>query len=29
MSIYNPFYYEEMIKCYGSYEDMLTAINSN
>lgn len=29
ISIYNPFDYDEIIKCYGSYEDMLTAINSN
>ena len=29
ISIYNPFDYEEVIACYGSYEDMLTAINSN
>ena len=29
ISIYKPFDYEEVIACYGSYEDMLTAINSN
>ncbi len=29
ISIYKPFDYEEIIACYGSYEDMLTAINSN
>lgn len=29
ISIYNPFDYDEIIKCYGSYEDMLIAINSN
>ena len=29
ISIYNPFDYDEIIKCYGSYEDKLTAINSN
>ena len=29
ISIYNPFEYDEIIKCYGSYDDMLTAINTN
>lgn len=29
ISIYKPFDYEAIIACYGSYEDMLTAINSN
>ena len=29
ISKYNPFDYDEIIKCYGSYKDMLTAINSN
>lgn len=29
ISIYNPFDYDEIIGCYGSYENMLTAINSN
>lgn len=29
ISIYKPFDYDEIIKCYGSYEKMLTAINSN
>lgn len=29
ISIYNPFDYDEMIRCYGNYDDMLTAINSN
>lgn len=29
ISIYKPFDYEEVIACYGSYGDMLTAINSN
>lgn len=29
ISIYNPFDYDEIIKCYRSYDDMLTAINTN
>ena len=29
ISVYNPFDYDEIIKCYGNYEDMLIAINTN
>ena len=29
ITLYNPIEYEELIKCYGSYKDMLIAVNSN
>lgn len=29
ISLYNPIDYSSLVKCYGSYEMMLTAINSN
>lgn len=29
ISVYNPIDYAELIKCYGTYQDMLIAVNSN